>query len=253
MTGQPQGRHPLVRIAIEAGLVQAPERGAPEPELREIAPLAIGHPRVQAYVGKAFDDEIDDLVQAPSGTRNDALFNAACALGEFVEAGLLGREMVRQALVAASTANGHVADDGLDMTENTIKSAFRKVAGKPRDVRLPVDDDRPIFWPASAVGATEPPTPDPPAPSGGSPNGPGDPPDDSPPGGAPPGDPPGGGVERNWDEPDDDAIKGHAKAHVKWARRFAQAYTGRFLYAHGIGWHRYDGRHWIELARRCGR
>lgn len=171
-------RRSLDEMWVAAGFVPPRPAGQPERTLAELAPLVQGDRRALAYANGAFTSAITELENTPSGARNGALFDTACDLGEFVEAGLLDRETVRQALIAASTANGHVNDDGLAMTKNTIKSAFRKVAGKPR-TGIPESDGRAdgptSFWGPEAVGAK--PLPPPQVPPGGPPDGPGsDPP-----------------------------------------------------------------------------
>ena len=41
----------------------------------------------------------------------------------------------------------------------------------------------------------------------------------------------------------------HREEHhgqLRFAERFANTYGGRFLFAHGIGWHEWDGCRWAE-------
>lgn len=236
-----QSRRTVEEMLIAAGVLPAPAADQPTRPAAELAPLLSGDPRALAYANGAFTAEIHTVEQAPEGRRNGTLYQAACNLGEFVEAGLLDRETVRAALLDAARVNRYVATDGEKAARDTIRSGFATVAGKPRagvpegqpTSSKPTGSDGGGYWAPEDVGARPLPTPHQPPPPGGPPDGPG-------------GTPPGGGASE-WPEPDDDQVKGHARRHVKWARRYASAYHGRFLYAHGIGWFRYSGRHWVEL------
>src|SRR4051812_31010108 len=47
--------------------------------------------------------------------------------------------------------------------------------------------------------------------------------------------------------PDEDQAEDH-RGQLRFANRFVREYDGRYLHAHGIGWHEYDGARWAE----CG-
>lgn len=83
-----------------------------------------------AYTAAAFKGEIDKLLDAPEGTRNQTLFTSSAALAEFVNAGTLDESTVRDTLADAAR------DIGLDEfeIEATIDSAFNKTAGVSRTV-----------------------------------------------------------------------------------------------------------------------
>ena len=50
------------------------------------------------------------------------------------------------------------------------------------------------------------------------------------------------------DDPgESDAVDDHT-GHLRFARRFVTRYGGRFLHAHGIGWHEFDGSRWAVCA-----
>jgi hypothetical protein len=184
-------RHPLTQLAIDAGIIPDPgdEVAAAEPALTELAPLLRDNRRASAYADAALRDEVAGVAATGSGSRNWALYQAACNLGEFVEAGLLDRMAVRAALLAASRTNGYIPDDGLAAAEKTIASGFRTVEGKPREMRLADRewDSEPLIELAD-FGLTAPPgSGRAPTPPGGSPDGPGtDPPGGHPPDGSSP-------------------------------------------------------------------
>lgn len=53
-------------------------------------------------------------------------------------------------------------------------------------------------------------------------------------------------------EPDDDDTAGGAdlaechRGQLRFAERFTRTYGGRYLFAHGLGWHSWDGQRWAE-------
>ena len=67
------------------------------------------------------------------GGRNQALFNAACALGKYVHNGIVTEYDVRSALMTAARTNGYAAKDGEHRAQDTITSGIAKA----RNDRLP--------------------------------------------------------------------------------------------------------------------
>lgn len=75
-----------------------------------------------AYSNSALEDEIDKLSSLSKGSRNEQLNISALKM-----AGLpIDRNYLRQRLIDACVANGHLGDDGIHMVEGTIDSAFAK-------------------------------------------------------------------------------------------------------------------------------
>ena len=63
-------------------------------------------PPSDAYTAAAFKGEIDKVLSASEGTRNQTLFNAAANLSEFVNSGTLDEFTVRDALTDAARRVG---------------------------------------------------------------------------------------------------------------------------------------------------
>lgn len=57
--------------------------------------------------------------------------------------------------------------------------------------------------------------------------------------------PPNGPSDDGGEPPDPDEPEQH-HGQLRFAERFTRAYPGKFLHAHGIGWHSYDGNRWAE-------
>lgn len=109
-------------ISFREWLTGKPQAPPKAPQGHPRAPIDTSAADHNAYVQKAFHDEIQALSTQEKGGRNHALNVAALKL-----AGLpIDREQLRQALIDACTANGHLQEDGLAMVTGTINSAFRK-------------------------------------------------------------------------------------------------------------------------------
>lgn len=89
---------------------------------------------VRKYGLAALDRERDQLARTGSGGRNQALNNAALALGSLVAAGALSEAMARAALQEAAQANGLWADDGARACLATIDSGMKAGLRSPRDL-----------------------------------------------------------------------------------------------------------------------
>jgi len=82
----------------------------------------------EPYVFAAFENEVDAVLSARPGTRNDTLNRAAYALGQFVAAGRLNQSQVIDALTIAAAHIGL----GPTETERTIASGLASAANQPR-------------------------------------------------------------------------------------------------------------------------
>ena len=86
---------------------------------------------IDEYVQRAVDGELSKVRSAHEGSRNATLNNAALSLGHHVKSGRLPEGEVVRLLLAASEANGMIADDGVRSAELTIESAFRRADQDP--------------------------------------------------------------------------------------------------------------------------
>lgn len=86
------------------------------------------------FVAAAFDGECERVRNAPKGTRNAALNNAALALGKIGAHGLLSFQEVEAALLQAAEQSGLVQADGRKQCQATIKSGWGKGLQEPRDL-----------------------------------------------------------------------------------------------------------------------
>jgi hypothetical protein len=98
---------------------------APPP--RPASPLDSG-----AYGAAALKAEIEMLASAPKGSRNHQLNRSAFSAFQLVAGGELAAADVETALIAAATANGLVADDGMRRCLATIRSGARAGMLHPR-------------------------------------------------------------------------------------------------------------------------
>jgi hypothetical protein len=97
----------------------------PEPATSAVAP-AVGSRT--AYAAAALRGELDHVLSAPQGTRNQSLYIAAKSLGQLVAAGLLGRQLVDDALSLAGQAIGLPPGE----CAKTIRSGLDAGARTPR-------------------------------------------------------------------------------------------------------------------------
>jgi putative DNA primase/helicase len=89
---------------------------------------------IRRYALAALDNQAKGVENAGKGTRNQALNNAALALGRLVGAGALSEYVVRAALENASQMNGLVAEDGIVAIRATISSGLRAGMARPTDL-----------------------------------------------------------------------------------------------------------------------
>ncbi|MBX6721648.1 MAG: bifunctional DNA primase/polymerase [Dactylosporangium sp.] len=96
------------------------------------------HPRMRAargYPAACLAGAVAELAaMRPGSGRNNALNRKAYHLGGFVAAGQLDHDEVRQQLLRAAEANGHLAKHGLRQTLATIDSGLRAGMQRPRRI-----------------------------------------------------------------------------------------------------------------------
>jgi hypothetical protein len=93
-------------------------------------PVPVDHGRVSNYLREALDREAGRVLAAPKGTRNQALYYAAVALGQLVAGGALTAEQVTGVLEHAGARAGLLAWE----IPHTIASGLRAGAKRPRQV-----------------------------------------------------------------------------------------------------------------------
>jgi hypothetical protein len=94
--------------------------------------IALAKRKIRAWARAALDYECKAVASAQPGTRNATLNTAAFNLFQIVAGGELDEDEVRNALLAAATACGLIADDGLVSVEATINSGAQAGAQQPR-------------------------------------------------------------------------------------------------------------------------
>lgn len=87
------------------------------------------------YVTRALEGEVQRVMDAQPGERNDQLNRAAFVLGTLVGAGMLAQDHAETALRDAADAIGLVSDDGERQVLSTIQSGLRAGIRKPRTTR----------------------------------------------------------------------------------------------------------------------
>jgi hypothetical protein len=85
------------------------------------------------YSRRALQNEVTTLAATRRG-RNEQANRSGFALGQLVGAGMLDRGEVLNSLLAAVTANGYVAQDGIGAARASILSGFSSGLRKPRAV-----------------------------------------------------------------------------------------------------------------------
>jgi hypothetical protein len=104
----------------------------PRPQApRPVQPVTL--PRVSdRYASRALEGEVQRVLGARAGERNDQLNRAAFALGTLVGAAMLDRDTAEAALLQAAESVGLVDDDGARQVTATIRSGLRAGIAKPR-------------------------------------------------------------------------------------------------------------------------
>ena len=138
-----KGRYEIIRHLPIAALPEAwierlhsqPKKGRHEamPDSSGAAIQVYGAGDGSPYGLAALRDEVENLRQAPPGTRNDQLNRSAFSLAQLVASGHLKKDVVLFALINACIGNGLVKDDGFDAVQSTIESGLRAGLVTPRD------------------------------------------------------------------------------------------------------------------------
>jgi putative DNA primase/helicase len=89
---------------------------------------------IRSYALAALDRQARSVKQAVEGGRNNALNNAALALGHLVGAGALSEHVVRAELEDAAHACGLVKSDGIKSVRDTVSSGLKKGISQPADM-----------------------------------------------------------------------------------------------------------------------
>lgn len=123
-----------------------------EPEPQEAKPVPAPTPTLAGpnmrYVQAAIDSELAKLLRT-GHHRNDALNDAAFALGQFVGAGVLPYAEAEALLFNAAVGNGYVAKDGSADAYATIRSGLSSGQAQPRQIpqgNPKRRDDVPVKW-----------------------------------------------------------------------------------------------------------
>lgn len=111
-----------------ADLADPPRRETPRQPVA-IAPISGGVPG--GYGFAALSGELDRVLAAANGTRNDTLCRAAFSLGQLVGGGVLARDTVEMGLRNAAARIGLYADEP-QKTDRTIRSGIDSGARNPR-------------------------------------------------------------------------------------------------------------------------
>jgi len=101
----------------------------PQAPAKPVGPLPTVNNR---YVTAALQGEVQRVLDAPKGGRNDQLNRSAYALGQLVAAGLLNETTAVVALRSAAAAIGLTAEDGERQINATIRSGLTAGRRKPR-------------------------------------------------------------------------------------------------------------------------
>lgn len=116
----------------------------PEPTISERAAAMVQRPtssrRNSPYADAALRGEVDKVLNAGLGGRNNELNSAAFCLGQLVGAGELAEHEVTGQLLGACEAVGLIQEDGYKQCMATIQSGLRSGVKEPR--RIPERDDR---------------------------------------------------------------------------------------------------------------
>ncbi len=117
---------PAARAALEA-------RDNPEPQASRAQPRVSSTDPVRRYALAALEHEVQNVLNAPNGSRNDQLNKSAFALGQLVGAGALSESIVRAALEDVAQESGLLNEEP-DKTRGTITSGLEAGMLEPRDL-----------------------------------------------------------------------------------------------------------------------
>lgn len=127
--GQPYTWETTPAVAAQPLPAWLLRRMLPEPQAPVQRPVAPRRGRrAEGYAATALDGEIERVLDAQPGTRNDTLHRAAFSLGQLVAAGRLEPRLVVDELLAAGAHIGLPERE----VQNTITSGMRAGANNPR-------------------------------------------------------------------------------------------------------------------------
>lgn len=95
--------------------------------------------RERKYLEALVTNSTDRAADAPQGSRNVEIYNAALCLGNYVAGAGLPYDVAYAALMGAANRNGLLGEDGTHAVDNTIRSGLSKGQTNPRGV-----PDRPL-------------------------------------------------------------------------------------------------------------
>lgn len=129
---------PTAPVSVPRWLIEEllpPDRSTRHGGGRGNSGCAVRHP--DRYVQAAIDGEIDRVVSAEVGGRNQALFLASISLGQLVGADLLSADEALDVLGEAARSQAEVPGDGYDERQATatIRSGFDRGQREPRQIR----------------------------------------------------------------------------------------------------------------------
>jgi hypothetical protein len=122
---------PLPRWLVET-LRPSPARPSALPP--DVVAVSHSTDRARNYADAALRGEVQNVVGAAVGSRNQTLFIAAARLGGFVASGLLTEQVVRAALTTASAPHLGVEAFTDDEVRRTVESGLQRGARLPRRV-----------------------------------------------------------------------------------------------------------------------
>jgi hypothetical protein len=131
--GQPAAAGWVPRVYELPALPTVWGRRLSQPATPRPATVDTHAPRSGGYAAAALAGAVAELSAMREGSRrNNALNRKAFHLGGLVAGGALDHSQVRDELLRAAEANGHVAKHGLRQTLATINSGLRAGAARPR-------------------------------------------------------------------------------------------------------------------------
>jgi RecA-family ATPase len=84
-----------------------------------------------AWAASALAGEVEKVLNATPGERNNTLNRCACTLGGYIANGSLQRDDVEQGLLRASIDNGSAAQYGIEQQQKTVRSGIEAGMQKP--------------------------------------------------------------------------------------------------------------------------
>jgi hypothetical protein len=121
-------------VILPAWLAELATKRAPAAEQHDTSALTSARD-TRGYGAAALRAEVDIVLGAGRGHRNDALNRAAFSLGQLVASGDLAEADVTSALTAAAKAAGLADDDGAGTVNRTIASGISAGKARPRSRR----------------------------------------------------------------------------------------------------------------------